>query len=84
MTLKNYVLNSILGNLRRNLWLSILFFLAFFAAGSVQTLVSLDAAKHTASPYPNGFTLEEYLQWTLWRNISLTNSLTFVLVVVCA
>ena len=84
MTSKNYLLKSIKGNLRRNLWLSILFFLAFFAAGSVQALVSLDAAKHTASPYPNGFTLEKYLQWTLWRNISLTNSLTIFLVVVCA
>ena len=70
--------------MRRNLWLTILIFLALFAAGPVQALVSLDAAKHTSAPYPNGFTLESYLQWTLWSNISLTNSLTIILVVICA
>ena len=84
MTSRNYLLKSIIGNMRRNLWLTILIFLALFAAGPVQALVSLDAAKHTSAPYPNGFTLESYLQWTLWSNISLTNSLTIILVVICA
>lgn len=84
MTSRNYLFKNIIGNLRRNLWLTILIFLAFFAAGPVQALVSLDAAKHTSGPYPRGFTLERYLQWTLWSDISLTNALTIILVVICA
>ena len=59
MTSRNYLLKSITGNLRRNLWLIILFFLGFFAVGPVRLLVSLDAARHTAAPYPSGFTMDE-------------------------
>ncbi|HJC09943.1 MAG TPA: ABC transporter permease [Candidatus Blautia merdigallinarum] len=84
MTSRNYLLKSITGNLRRNLWLIILFFLGFFAVGPVRLLVSLDAARHTAAPYPSGFTMEEYLRWTFRSNISLNDSMTIALVVVCA
>lgn len=70
--------------MRRNLWLIILFFLGFFAVGPVRLLVSLDAARHTAAPYPSGFTMEEYLRWTFRSNISLNDSMTIALVVVCA
>ena len=84
MTSRNYLLKSITGNLRRNLWLIILFFLGFFAVGPVRLLVSLDAARHTAAPYPSGFTMEEYLRWTFRSNISLNDSMTIARVVVCA
>lgn len=84
MTSRNYLLKSITGNLRRNLWLIILFFFGFFAVGPVRLLVSLDAARHTAAPYPSGFTMEEYLRWTFRSNISLNDSMTIALVVVCA
>ena len=84
MTSRNYLLKNIMGNLRRNLWLTALFFLAFFAAGPVCALVSLDTAKHTTAPYPSGATLEEFLRRTLWNTLSPGNSLTVFLVVVCA
>lgn len=84
MTSKNYLLKNIMGNLRRNLWLTALFFLAFFASGPVCALVSLDTAKHTSAPYPSGATLEEFLRWTLWNTVSPGNLLTVFLVVVCA
>lgn len=82
MTLRNCLLKSIIGNLRRNFWMTILFFLVFFAAGPVLTLVSLDGAKHTAPPYPGNFNLKEYLQWTFCQSMSLSNSMTILLVVV--
>lgn len=81
MTLRNCLLKSIIGNLRRNFWMTILFFLVFFAAGPVLTLVSLDGAKHTAPPYPGNFNLKEYLQWTFCHCMSLSNNMTILLVV---
>ena len=46
MTSRNYLLKSLKGNIRRNFWLMILFFLAFLAAMPVSTLTALDGARH--------------------------------------
>lgn len=46
MTSRNYLLKTIGGNIRRNFWLMILFFLAFLVVMPASTLTALDGAKY--------------------------------------
>ena len=75
MTSRNYLLKSIKGNIRRNFWLMILFFLAFLAAMPVGTLTALDGARHT---YRAG---QVYLRNTVMH--CAENSLILVMVMIC-
>ena len=75
MTSRNYLLKSLKGNIRRNFWLMILFFLAFLAAMPVSTLTALDGARHIYG------ISQVYLRNTFINCIG--NSLILVMVAVC-
>lgn len=75
MTSRNYLLKSLKGNIRRNFWLMILFFLAFLAAMPVGTLTALDGARHTYGAS------QVYLRNTFMN--CAENSLILVMVIGC-